>query len=93
MNVTANSVSVRDPHQAARRGGRYGREQQGEFHSSFSLLKEIPPGIFKGPCQTIAIARGTVGGNNPLQYRPYESAFRWNAAQADWRRGIGNWRD
>jgi hypothetical protein len=39
MNVTANSVSVRDPHQAARRGGRYGREQQGEFHSSFSLLK------------------------------------------------------
>jgi hypothetical protein len=29
----------------------------------------MPPGSFKGPCQTIAIARGTVGGNNPLQYR------------------------
>jgi hypothetical protein len=32
----------------------------------------MPPGIFKGPCRTIAIVRGTAGGNNPLQYRLYE---------------------
>lgn len=32
----------------------------------------MPPEIFKGPCPTIAIACGTAGGNNPLQYRLYE---------------------
>ena len=74
-------------------GGGQRREKQGEFHSSFSLLKRNAARIFKGPCQTIAIARGAVGGNNPLQYRLYESPFRWNGAPADWRCGIGGWRD
>jgi hypothetical protein len=40
-------------------------------HSRFQ--KRISPGIFKGPCQTIAIARGTVLGSNSLQYPLYES--------------------
>jgi hypothetical protein len=48
-------------------GGGQRREKQGEFHSSFSLLKRNAARVFKGPCQTIAIARGAVGGNNPLQ--------------------------
>jgi hypothetical protein len=41
----------------------------------------MPPEIFKGPCQTIAITRGTVGGDNPPQYRLYEGPFGWNGRQ------------